>query len=59
MSNEVLHLIETKASLRAKCLAEEKRLEIDGYMNEILYQQSKKLRYLTDFVKEFHEVNEI
>ena len=30
-------LIETKAKLRAQCLAEEKRVEIDGYLNEILY----------------------
>ena len=37
VSFEALKLIETKAKLRAKNLAEEKRLEIDKYMNEILY----------------------
>jgi len=35
--SDTLKLIETKAKLRAKCLAEEKRMEIDSYLNEILY----------------------
>ena len=49
-----MDLIESKAQYRAQCLALSKREEMDGYMDEILYQQQKRLRYLTDFVKDFH-----
>ena len=56
---EELELIQQKAQVRAACLAEEKEAEIDQYINEILYQQQKKLRYLTDFCKDFQEINDM
>ena len=30
--------------------------EIDGYLNEILYHQQKKLRLMTDFARDFRQV---
>ena len=59
MTGEELELIQQKAQMRAVCLAEEKAAEIDQYINEILYQQQKKLRYLTDFCKDFQEINDM
>ena len=54
-----LQQIEAYVKARAKVLAQQKQQEMEELLNDIIYQQMKKIRCQSEFIKEFEGIYEL
>ena len=59
LSNEKLEKIKEKTVAKSKFLSKEKEAEMESLLNDVIYQQMKKLKAQSDFISQFHDIYEL
>ena len=56
LNTEKLQKIKEKTKAKAKFLSKEKETEIENLLNQVIYDQMKKLKAQSEFISSFNEV---
>jgi len=59
LDHEKLDKIKDKTVGKSKFLSKEKESEMESLLNDVIYQQMKKLKAQSEFITQFHEVYEL